>query len=243
MTVQEMIFNYDMQKILDACCDILPEHIDAEKYRPDLEKYLYSLKDISAEESSRIIISRLAHDFDNEASYDACAIHEYDVERLTRSYHAVQEYRKNMDKAYQLFNGYYENWNAIFYIPEQYAFEFTATSEILGYQVLLPNVSEEDTYKAIAAIIDEMTFFGFDEIEKEKTWGEVQQNAEELDRILELPEEEQAQYFYTAEEMFPDFESLRPTEEEKEEMRRSLVRECFDNIEYLYKLLCVNESQ
>ena len=238
MTVQELIFSNDMEKILDACCAILPETIDVDRYRPRLAEYLESFRYATPQISDNLIVSRLVNDFDGEQYYDACSVHEFDTEKLTESYNRVQELRKDMDKAYHIFNTDHDAWSDMFHTPIQYAFEFTPTIEILGYQAAIQFKNEDEKYKAIAAIIDEMTFFGFDEQEKEDKLNQVEETANEVEEILKLPEEEQEKYFGTITDLFPEMEVTPLTEEEKIEIRRQLVTELFWNIEYMYNLLC-----
>ena len=238
MTVKELIYTHRMQKILDACCDRLSDDINRKKYRKNLKAYLKRLRKVEPIYSTSIVLSRKISDFDGEEYWDACAIQEFDKEQLTTSYHNVQKYRSDMNKAYSLFEEDHDTWGEMFYTPLQYAMEFTSAAELLGHQTTLKGVAPEDIYKAIAAIIDEMTFFGFDEDTKQEKLQQVQDTADEVEEYLQLPEEERSEYFCTLADLFPDMEIEEPTEEEKEAMRRTLVDECFANIEYLYDVLC-----
>lgn len=242
MTVKEMIFANDMEKILDACCDKLAEDIDRDRYRPHLKAYLESLEFVQPVPSDNFIVSRRVRDFDGEEYYDACAVHEFDVQKLAESYNRVQLFRQDMNQAYHIFDTNHDLWNDLFYTPIQYAFEFTPSIEILGYTAIIEDTTEDEKYKSIAAIIDEMTFFGFDEQEKEDKLEEVNETAQEVERILALPEEEQGEYFCTIEDIFPDMERPVLTEEEKEEIRKNLVQELFWNVEYMYNVLCVKKT-
>lgn len=238
MTVKELIFTHKMSKILDACCERLPEHIDPKKWRKGLRAYLKGLSKAEPIYSKSIVLTRKISDFDGEEYWDACVIQEFDPQKLQTSYKNVQSFRLDMEKAYALFNTDHDTWNDMFYTPLQYAMEFTPAVEILGHQVSLRGIEEKDVYAAIAAIIDEMTFFGFEEETKQNKLEEIQETADEVDDLLKLPEEERQKHFCTLADLFPDMEITPLSEEEIEETRRNLVNQCFDNIEYLYDMLC-----
>lgn len=238
MTVKELIYTHKIKKILDACCARLPDYVDPKKWRKGLKAYLKRLRKVEPIYSKSIVLTRKITDFDGEEYWDACAIQDFDVERLRTSYQNVQAYRQDMSKAYLLFNTDHDTWNEIFYTPLQYAMEFTPVAEMLGHQVSLRGIEEKDIYSAIAAIVDEMTFFGFEEDTKQNKLEEIQERADEVEALLELPTEEQQKHFCTLADLFPDMEITEPTAEEIAETRKNLVDECFANIEYLYDMLC-----
>lgn len=238
MTVKELIYTHDMDKIVDACCALLPDYVDPEKWRAGLYDYLNKLKEVEPIYSKSIVLSRKVTDCEGESYWDACSIVDFDPEKLIASYNNVQEYKKKINEAYEIFSTDYDKWNELFYAPLQYAMEFSPAKEILGHQVTLRGIPQTDIYMAIAAIVDEMTFFGFDEQVKEDEFEKVSKTAQEVEEILQKPQEEQENYFCTIADLFPGIELTEPTEEEKAETRRHLVNECFANIEYLYDVLC-----
>ena len=76
-----------------------------------------------------------------------------------------------------------------------------------------------------AAVLYEMTFFGFDEktvdAERQKLYDSFRE-AEELDK---LPPEERAKHFFSAEEVFAELGIPEPSEEKQQETHRQMCRE------------------
>lgn len=80
-------------------------------------------------------------------------------------------------------------------LPQGYAFELSSWREILGYDVNIANTQEVGVAAFCAAVLYEMTFFGFDEkavdAERQKLYDSFRK-AEEFDK---LPPEERAKHF------------------------------------------------
>ena len=67
---------------------------------------------------------------------------------------------------------------------------------------------------------------GCDEADMLSEREELEKAREELDRIHELPEDEQKEYFVTSDELFSDLDKDEPTEEEKQRKELLYKRSC-----------------
>lgn len=114
-------------------------------------------------------------------------------------------------------------------LPQGYAFELSPWREVLGYEVNIVNAREVGVAAFCAAVLYEMTFFGFDEeavdAERQKLYDSFRE-AEELDK---LPPEERAKHFFSAEEVFAELGIPEPSEEERQEAHRQMCREMLIN--------------
>ena len=122
-------------------------------------------------------------------------------------------------------------------LPQGYAFELSPWCEVLGYEVNIANAREVGVAAFCAAVLYEMTFFGFDEktvdAERQKLYDSFRE-AEELDK---LPPEERAKHFFSAEEVFAELGIPEPSEEERQETHRQMRREMLINSLRTYRML------
>ena len=122
-------------------------------------------------------------------------------------------------------------------LPQCYAFELSPWCEVLGYEVNIANAREVGVAAFCAAVLYEMTFFGFDEktvdAERQKLYDSFRE-AEALDK---LPPEERAKHFFSAEEVFAELGIPEPSEEERQETRRQMCREMLINSLRTYQML------
>ena len=121
--------------------------------------------------------------------------------------------------------------------PESYAFEFSPWNEILGYEINVRNTCDVGTAELCAAIIWEMTFFGFEEDKVEAERQKLHEAAREAEKISKLLEEDQRKYYVPMEEVFAEFDIPEQTEEEKQEAHRNLCREVLTNNLRTYQAL------
>ena len=122
-------------------------------------------------------------------------------------------------------------------LPQGYAFELSPWREVLGYEVNIANAREAGVAAFCAAVLYEMTFFGFDEkavdAERKKLYDSFRET-EELDK---LPPEERAKHFFSAEEVFAELGIPEPSEEERQETHRQMCREMLLNSLRTYRML------
>ena len=88
-----------------------------------------------------------------------------------------------------------------------------------------------------AAVIWEMTFFGFDEERVEVERQKLHEAAREAEEIRKLPEEEQRKYYVPMEEVFAEFGISEQAEAEKQEAHRKLCLEVLTNNLRTYQAL------
>ena len=122
-------------------------------------------------------------------------------------------------------------------LPQGYAFELSPWREVLGYEVNIANAREVGVAAFCAAVLYEMTFFGFDEkavdAERQKLYDSFRK-AEEFDK---LPPEERAKHFFSAKEVFAGLGIPEPSEEERQEAHRQMCREMLINSLRTYRML------
>ena len=122
-------------------------------------------------------------------------------------------------------------------LPQGYAFELSPWREVLGYEVNIANAQEVGMAAFCAAVLYEMTFFGFDEeavdAERQKLYDSFRE-AEELDK---LPPEERAKHIFSAEEVFAELGIPEPSEEERQKTHRQMCREMLINSLRTYRML------
>ena len=121
--------------------------------------------------------------------------------------------------------------------PESYAFEFSPWTEILGYEIDVRNACDVGATELCAAVIWEMTFFGFDEEQVEAERQKLHEATREAEEISKLPEEEQRKYYVPMEEIFIEFDIPEQTEEEKQAAHRKLCWEVLTNNLRTYQTL------
>lgn len=122
-------------------------------------------------------------------------------------------------------------------LPQCYAFELSPWREVLGYEVNIANAQEVGMAAFCAAVLYEMTFFGFDkeavDVERQKLYDSLYE-AEELDK---LSPEERAKHFFSAEEVFAELGIPEPSEEERQETHWQMCREMLFNSLRTYQML------
>lgn len=122
-------------------------------------------------------------------------------------------------------------------LPQCYAFELSPWREVLGYEVNIANAQEVGIAAFCAAVLYEMTFFGFGketvDAERQKLYDSFRE-AEELDK---LPPEERTKHFFSAEKVFAELGIPEPSEEERQETHWQMCREMLFNSLRTYRML------
>lgn len=104
-------------------------------------------------------------------------------------------------------------------LPSAYGYEFSPWEDILGAAVYPENFEHIGKIPFVASALWDMSFIGTTEEGHKKAREDLQASFDEMDKIQQLPEEEQSQYYHTPAELGWDMEDNR-TENEKEEQRR-----------------------
>lgn len=104
-------------------------------------------------------------------------------------------------------------------IPSAYGYEFSPWEDILGATIYPENFEHIGKIPFIASALWNMSFMGTTKEGHKKARENLQASFEEMDKIHQLPEEEQNQYYHIPAELSWDMEDNR-TEYEKEEQRR-----------------------
>ena len=132
--------------------------------------------------------------YDELDGYDLEKLSDIDIE------HIYIEFSRIMDG----FDGV-RNQNSITGRVNGYSYVLSEWSDLLGFYIPDYIVSSDDELGFAAAILSEMTFFGFDEDRKHAEHKILIERAEECEKISQLPEEEQQNYWYSSEDIEREF--------------------------------------
>ncbi len=122
-------------------------------------------------------------------------------------------------------------------LPQSYAFELSPWCEVLGYEVNIANAREVGVDTFCAAVLYEMTFFGFDEKAVDAERQKLYDSLHEAEKLDKLPSVERAKHFFSAEEVFAELGIPEPSEEERQETHRQMCREMLFNSLRTYQML------
>lgn len=64
--------------------------------------------------------------------------------------------------------------------PDSYAWDLSSFSDVMGYYIVETETTMDNILDVLSDIIDELTFFGYDEIEKDRVKDELLQTTEEI---------------------------------------------------------------
>ena len=104
-------------------------------------------------------------------------------------------------------------------LPSAYGYEFSPWEDILGATIYPENFEHIGKIPFITSALWNMSFMDTTKEGHKKARENLQASFEEMDKIHQLPEEEQNQYYHIPAELGWDMEDNR-TEDEKEEQRR-----------------------
>ena len=210
-----------------------PDDCDArERAMKRLIKFIKNLDKIEPVDSGHLIFGIFLVDEDGEY-LDPCL---YCKEELAAGFQPKSELA-SLESIERLTDEELERLAHVRDFPESYAFEFSPWNEILGYEIDVRNACDVGAAELCAAVIWEMTFFGFDEECVEAERQKLYEAAREAEEIIKLPEEEQKKCYVSSEEIFAKFDIPERTEEEKQEAHRKLCREVLTNNLRTYQAL------
>lgn len=230
MNVKDLIFSIPTAALADAY--VAKQEIPPEKHDRAVERmtaFLQSLKDKAPKDTNHLILGIQIVDDDEDDGrrefLDACLFKKNDLvakfdwdsplSRVTTLEGLTDEQIEELSQTRIL--------------PDSYAYDLSPWAEILGYEVDPDNALEVGTVSLAAAVLWEMTFFGFEEAHVDAEREELRRRAEELDEILKLPKEEQEKHLIPAEKVFAELGIPERTEEEKEADHRRMSREIAEN--------------
>lgn len=230
MNVKDLIFSIPTAALADAYVakqDVPPEKRDQAVER--VIAFIESLKDTAPKDTNHLILGIQIVDDDEENGRrefldaflfkkdDLVAKFDWDssLSRVTTLEGLTDEQIEEMAHT------------RIF--PDNYAYDLSPWTEILGYEVDPDNALEVGPVPLAATVLWEMTFFGFDEEDVESEREERYRRVRELDKVLKFPEEKQEKYFIPIEQVFAELGLPEQTAEEQEENYRKLCREMAEN--------------
>ena len=120
-------------------------------------------------------------------------------------------------------------------LPTAWAIDFTSWNVILGYSVDEGNIRDVGAPNLLAALLYEMTFHGFDEADMEAERDELERRADEIDKIMDLPPDEQKKHFKSADDVMAELGIVdNRTEEERDADLKVMYREDLHNKLQIY---------
>ena len=233
MNVKELILSQPAAGIAAALVDRLDiEPVKRNEGIRRITALINSLRSMEPEATDYILLG-VCHMYDDKEFLDA---HLYYKSELPAELAPLPEVLK-MKGIDELTVDETEQAARAIQLPQCYAFELSPWREVLGYEVNIANAQEVGIAAFCAAVLYEMTFFGFDEeavdAERQKLYDSFRE-AEELDK---LPPEERAKHFFSAEEVFAELGIHEPSEEERQETYRQMCREMLINSLRTYQML------
>ena len=115
-------------------------------------------------------------------------------------------------------------------VPQNYGFELSPWEEILGYEIDPQNVTKVGAAKLSAAVVYDMTFWGFTEEEVSAERKKLEDAAADIERVRTLPAEEQKKYLKTVNEIFQELKlEDDSTEAQKDQERLESAKEMLKN--------------
>lgn len=221
MNVKELIQSAPRVELIDnflAIMDIPPERMEAAKER--FGEFLDRLDGIEPTSTGYVILG-VVYVENGRERLEANLYCESELPRLAEIEGELAKFGSVSD-AERLCN--------VVSNTKRYAYEYTPWGEILGFRVLRSNARDVGPTKLAAAVLYEMTFFGFNE-------ENVKAEREKLDAAI-AEEELSTGISISAEELFARFGwHDERTEEEKENERLAAIREQMKNLRRSWEAL------
>lgn len=217
MTIKDLIFLQSLHEIATEFRKMnnIP-HDRQEEITASLELLLKELTQMDVVESDDVllVVERLSEE---EVYYDATT---YPIDELWK-WKDSPESSKNTPTKEEIFQFSMDECNELFQkftLPQGYSFMMTPRQETMGYKVNQANVEYLGAVTYVAAFLDELTFFGFDEEDTVAEKEELDRRCEDLEKARALPPEEQEKYLIPAEKVW---ERLGITDERSEEEKEA----------------------
>lgn len=188
-----------------------PEQIERAKL---CHQYAYlQMKKIEPIKSDNdiLIFHKYLDDFLNDEENEFDDVSLYYLDEIKEGFNIVKEFEEELDFSKLSFNEIRDFLiNKTFHITS-YAFEFSRWNEILGYNVHEKSMLELGEVASLSSVFYEMTFCGFEEEDIQEELEEIKDRANEVHEMIENKDFSQLK---SIEEIFPDWEDYKPTEED-----------------------------
>ena len=255
ITVKELISRCDRRKLCQefiASFSEVPRIDDPEKAIDGLSRFIEKLLTIEpVYTEDDIVINNTCYEVSWDGPYENTSV--YSIQDILKYYEPILEYDEldginietlsdsDIERLFKVFERIYDKREE--YDPENkaycypgcvrgYSYGFIEWKKILGWLVPDHILGTEDESGFAAAILKEMTFFGFDEKDMIEKREELLKSMDEFDKIRELPEEEQEKHYVSLEEVERHFGYVdeRTPEEKARDKFEQRKRMAFDSI-------------
>lgn len=114
-------------------------------------------------------------------------------------------------------------------LPESYGYEFSKWEDILGAEIVVPSVKQYGTNEFLADVLFEMSFNGMSREQQEERREILNQSIAEIEKLKELPEEENDKNLkaLNLDDLRKEFNLPEP---DPEEMKRSMLNMYVDSV-------------
>ena len=217
MTVQDLLRATPRDALIDFFIpyrfdEVKPE--DMEEARAGVNDWMEGLLKRTAVENDNVLFAHIS--YVEESRFAVSVLHRDDVEKwVADGMRVIDPAPDDPASAYPL-------------LPQIYALGFTAWDHVLGLQVDEESVNAHGINLFLSEVLQEMSFFGFDESDMVKERDEVIAQADRLDAMTP---EERANYGRPADEVFREmaekygFEYHERSPEEIEAQNRRIEEE------------------
>lgn len=241
MTVYELISDLDMRQVAKGLLEQLEEPTgdlaSATKVLTNFVNDLLQRTPICSDDEVILV-------FPSNSEGNPLSAHEYLISEILHSF-VPDEALESIGDVHSMTDDELEQTCKAVSLPQRYGFSFVDWDRILGYQVDPDNLQKIGRDNAAAAILFEITFFGFNEENMKKERDELHRRHEELQKILELPAEEQKKHLISAEELFEELKEKYDLDEEDceneehayEVTHREMMEDCLRGFREEYAVL------
>ena len=226
ITIKELLLQCNVEKLTDVYLGLLSEDTDIEKERVLFNLWIQKIEETQPIENTekRIIIPSMECGIVDDYTYiDISYVCYNDLK-------TISEFNEDISHIKDMGNS--ELRKFLHSIPniEHFAIDFILSAEILGYMISEASVEKFGKENVMAEIIYEMTFFSYDETEKEKQLEHIEKLATECEK--ENDASNGSFKTITLDELKNEmgYVDNRTEEERKEEEHKTLTKMCISRL-------------
>ena len=205
MTFQELLFKTDADKIIrEWLCICCVDEDDADTVSESYMRFIQTLLSTDEQKTEKILFCRVLAD----KEFDVVAYNTHDLLLWAEQASPVLLRTKNLDVLSE------EEMCRILAStqpPDAFSVDLAPRAEVLGCEVMFQNVQGLGADVFCAAVLCDITNFGFEEDALEKTRAALSDLLADVRKIESLPQEERDKHYVDADEVFTEIPARKPT--------------------------------